>query len=763
MPERRYREVQSRSQPMLLPPNCHPKLAARLAGGAGMKQLLIGLGLVFLAACGRPAPEVAPANVEPAAAALPGQGEDAGNTVIYRDSFGVPHIYAPTVEAGLYAQGWAQAEDRPTQLLMNLKIALGELTELAGEGGVPTALISNMFGHVRFAGQAVANMSEAERGRLTAFANGISDYYAANPQDLPPWWRHPAVTPEMVDAFSRMFLYNWTIDEAMDDLRRGGVNPDFTSAQRASNQWAVSPSRTADGHAILMIDPHLDWFGVSRFWEMRIHAGELRGSGVGLPGSPYIGLGHNENIAWAMTTGGPDTADVYRIELEAEDPNRYLFDGEWRDIEQHPVSFAFPDGSLREYVWETSHHGPIIARQEGVAYAARIAYDSDTNRNRAWELLNFAEDYTGAVAACETLSMFPQNVMVADTSGNIYYQRTGRVPVRDMAYDWSLPVDGNTSATEWRGFHPAEDHLQVLNPEAGYLQNCNIPPDAMIPDSPFSLDAQADYLFSSASYGPSLDGWTNQRGARAIELLSQDSDVTIEEALAYAVDVQPYGYQRWLEVLANSDAPTSSELTELLNWDGQVTRDSTAALKYYYWRTALNESEAGAAIRDIVDDHYAIVEQRAPRVIELGGEQLAAVREAWQSGLDAMRSQPGDTAQPWGRVFKAGRDGIGWPVGGGGGDHLGLTTLRSMGYGEPNENHERHGERGQTSTQIVVLSDPIQSWLYLPTGQSDRPDSPHYADQAETVFADRSLKPSWWLPEDLAGNIESRTELEARY
>jgi len=273
MPERRYREVQSRSQPMLLPPNCHPKLAARLAGGAGMKQLLIGLGLVFLAACGRPAPEVAPANVEPAAAALPGQGEDAGNTVIYRDSFGVPHIYAPTVEAGLYAQGWAQAEDRPTQLLMNLKIALGELTELAGEGGVPTALISNMFGHVRFAGQAVANMSEAERGRLTAFANGISDYYAANPQDLPPWWRHPAVTPEMVDAFSRMFLYNWTIDEAMDDLRRGGVNPDFTTAQRASNQWAVSPSRTADGHAILMIDPHLDWFGVSRFWEMRIHAG----------------------------------------------------------------------------------------------------------------------------------------------------------------------------------------------------------------------------------------------------------------------------------------------------------------------------------------------------------------------------------------------------------------------------------------------------------------------------------------------------------
>ena len=61
----------------------------------------------------------------------------------------MPHIYAPTVEAGLYAQGWAQAEDRPTQLLLNLKIALGELTEIKGEEAVQTSLISHMFGHMR--------------------------------------------------------------------------------------------------------------------------------------------------------------------------------------------------------------------------------------------------------------------------------------------------------------------------------------------------------------------------------------------------------------------------------------------------------------------------------------------------------------------------------------------------------------------------------------------------------------------------------------
>ena len=114
-------------------------------------------------------------------------------------------------------------------------------------------------------------------------------------------------------------------------------------------------------------------------------------------------------------------------------------------------------------------------------------------------------------------------------------------------------------------------------------------------------------------------------------------------------------------------------------------------------------------------------------------------------------------------MFRAGRDDVTWPVGGGGGDLLDLTTLRTMLYDEPNEHHERHGVAGQTSTQVVVLSKPIQSWIYLPVGQSDRPESPHYRDQAGTVFSERTLRPSWWLPEDLVGHIESRVELQVRY
>ena len=130
----------------------------------------------------------------------------------------------------------------------------------------------------------------------------------------------------MILACGRMFLFNWSIDEAYGDLKRAGVEPSFEAELRGSNQFAIAPSRSAEGAAILAIDPHLSWYGPSRYWEVRIHAGALEGSGVSRAGSPYLGLGHTRNLAWAMTTGGPDTADVYALELD-EAGARYLYDG----------------------------------------------------------------------------------------------------------------------------------------------------------------------------------------------------------------------------------------------------------------------------------------------------------------------------------------------------------------------------------------------------------------------------------------------------
>ena len=721
-----------------------------------MTRIIVCSAVLLLAACG-PAPSV---EEGPAPPALPGQGEDAGRVVIYRDTWGIPHIYAPTVAGGLYAQGYAQAEDRSEQLLINLKMAMGEYAELAGEQAIAQDLLSRLFDHHGQAQAAWEAMEPEAKARSQAFVDGINAFYAAHPEDRPEWWQHGDVTVPMADAFGRLFLYNWSISEALGDLARGGVEPGFASASRGSNQWAVAPSRSASGDAMLLIDPHLSWWGPSRFWEMRIHAGGLRGSGVGLPGFPYIGLGHNAHLAWAMTTGGPDTADVYALKLNPDNPDQYLYDGEWRDLTVQTVELQVKEGEAQNHVLRSSHHGPIVAVEGDVAYAAALPYGADSNPTDAWAALNFAEDYRGAEAAGATLALFPQNLMAADTAGNIYYQRVGRVPIRPDGHDWSKPVDGSTSATAWQGVHPSSDHLQALNPSAGFMQNCNIPPDAMMVNSPFQLGDYRDYLFASKAYGEQRAGWTNQRGARALELLAADASITIEEALAIAVDVKPFGVDAWVDALADAVQEPNAQVQALLDWDRQLSRDSSAALKYAYWRFELDGHERAASIRASLEDHYAQAAGREPAIQALTNADQAVLRETFASAMMRMQSELGSAEAPYGRVFRVGRDQASWPVGGGGGDQFGLTTLRTMGYGPPNDAHERWGRHGQTSTQLVVLSDPIQSWIYLPVGQSDRPASPHYDDQAEKAFSPRRMKPSWWLPQDLANHIASRTVLD---
>ena len=693
-------------------------------------------------------------------AALPGAGEDEGRIVLYRDTWGVAHIYAPTVQDGLYAQGYAQAEDRPQQLLINLKTAMGELASVAGESQIPLDLLSRLFDHYGNAQTMWRNTTGETRARLQAYTDGLNAFYRDHPEDLPAWWTHGEITPPMVDAFARLFLYNWSIDEALGDLRRGGVEPTFAVTARGSNQWAVAPERSATGNPFLLIDPHLSWWGPSRFWEFRVHAGDWHGSGVGLAGSPYIGLGHNAKLAWAMTTGGPDTADVYVVPLNPDNSNQYFYDGVWRELRREAVTLEVRDGSAQEHELAWTHHGPIIARTDTHAYAAKVPYDAATDRNRAWELLNFGETFEAVREAAATLAFFPQNIMAADTSGNIYYQRVGRVPRRADGYDWSQPVDGSVPATEWQGLHPSTDHLELLNPASGYMQNCNIPPEAMIAGGAFDTAAYPDYLFAGPGYGPARSGWNNLRGARALELLAANGAVTVEDALSYAVDVRPYGVDRWLDAFRSAATDPTEEEAVLLEWNGELHRDSVGALRYAMWRFELDSHEEGPAIRQAVDDLYAIVERRDQKAVALSDAQRTVLRETYATAVATIQAQHGATDVPYGRVFRVGRDDQSWPVGGGGGDRWGLTTLRSMGFEAPNDAHERWGSRGQTSTQLIHLAEPIESWMFLPVGNSDRPDSPSYTDQAAGPFSERRLKPSWWLPEDLAGNIRSRQVLE---
>ena len=228
---------------------------------------------------------------------LPGTGPDADKTVVYRDTWGIPHIYSPNVEGGTYAMGWTQAQDRPAQLLRNLARGMGEISRADGQSGIMSDVVAKTFRLYDSSLEHLDRIDPDLRVQTQAFVKGINDWYAAHPEDVPEWWGDRKVDEAMIVAFGRLFLHGWSIDDGFGDLKRAGIEPGFDKTERASNQWAVSPQRSANGAAILYIDPHLAWFGPSRFWSFVFTPETCTEADLQSPGS--------RSSDWATTKTSP--------------------------------------------------------------------------------------------------------------------------------------------------------------------------------------------------------------------------------------------------------------------------------------------------------------------------------------------------------------------------------------------------------------------------------------------------------------------------
>ena len=195
-------------------------------------------------------------------------------------------------------------------MLKNYLLGLGEYSAAFGPGDddrfLRSDLESRMWDHYGTSKRFYEEKLNPElRSHIEAFVAGIADFMEHNPEAVPEWWGERTVDRYMPVAYSRQFIWGWPAGQVHNDLRAAGVEPSFDVDARASNQVALAPSRTTFGAAALIIDPHLAWLGRQRYWEVRMHAGDIHISGFATAGFPYVNLGHNQKIAWAHTTGGP--------------------------------------------------------------------------------------------------------------------------------------------------------------------------------------------------------------------------------------------------------------------------------------------------------------------------------------------------------------------------------------------------------------------------------------------------------------------------
>jgi acyl-homoserine-lactone acylase len=545
-------------------------------------------------------------------------------------------------------------------------------------------------------------------------------------------------------------VWRWPMGTIQSELNRAEAPAEAEQEPGASNAWVVAPERSAENCAMLLTDPHLTWEGLAHFHEARVHTPDGGLSGFFIVGSPLLGLGHNDHVAWAMTTGGPDTADIYEMRLNPEHPLQYEYDGEWRDATiawiDIPVKDRVPARRMAGY----THLGPVVAEPDlarGIAYVAASPYFESDRIAEQLYAMNTATDAAAFRDALAMNQLMPQNVLYAGTDGTIGYARVGLTPVRPDGYDFSKPVPGNTSETAWDGVHPFEDLVQLVNPPQGYLQNCNVSPGVMTEDSPLKPDDYPAYI-----YNVSWD-YQNPRGRRVLDLLRANGAMTLEDAQAVAVDVYDLLAARWQRALADAlDAAGSREdIAEaagaLAAWDGNYTPDSRAATVMKFWRMACEEdTELARAIE-------------ASEPLDSAG--AARLLDRLATALETLEARYGERMPAWGDVHLVGRGEVYAPSPGAEylGGPLDTETVFDVKYRE-REDGRFVAYNGTMALQLILLKPGgIESYTLTPWGQSNDPDSPHYMDQGRALYANRQLKPAWYDPADLEAHVASETVL----
>ncbi len=715
---------------------------------------------------------------------------------IHRDHYGAPHIFSSTDQGVLFGMAWALAEDDWRLIEENYIRALGRAAEVFGEEAVADDWLARCLEIPRLSRAEYERAPAGMRGLLDAFAAGLNSYVAAHPEvprrllaKIEPWYplalirfkyyqmeflgnaglrrehTKPLLRQELPEDYwsrgdARQRVANPLASPPLS-LRRAqtqfseGPPGRFEERSLGSNQWAVAPSRTVDGHAMLLINPHQRFFGVQRYAEVHLHSDQglvfsgLTGFGFLLP---Y--MGNNEQLGWAYTDNYADIGDLYFERFDdLENPLRYRYgDGHreaesWREILRVQTPAGVEERRFR--FWKT-HHGPIVGvDSEGRPLAARLARLEAGGWFAQWEAMIRSRTMIEFRTALSRLSVAYMNVMYADSAGNIGYLYGSAVPRRDLAFAWSEPVDGSDPRTEWNGFHSLEELPQLFNPESGYLVNTN--------SSPLSVTRGVAYTkkdFPAYMIGGEED---NPRSRSSRRLLEASERITFDDflrlawdtRLSAADDVVPALEKEWrrlrqappgevpaaLREGSGDRAALADAVARLAKWDRQTSLDSVATSLFVvasqHWRQGQRAGDSSP---------YLYLESLAAGIQELE-ESWGTHKVAWGELNRLQRPTPPDPDHFSDQLPSLAIAGAPGRLGS-------IFTFHSFPAGESGR---RYGFHGNSFVKAVEFAPRVRGRSILVFGQSGDPESPHYFDQAQ-LYARRQFKPAWFTRAEVEAN-----------
>jgi penicillin amidase len=658
----------------------------------------------------------------------------ASRVTIYRDTYGIPHVFGETDAATMFGFAYAQAEDNFWSIETNYLRSVGRLAEVNGERGLVSDRRNRTLEIPRLAREEYARMPRKMRDLLDGFVAGLNAYVADHPEVRPrlltrfePWY--PL-------AFIRYNYYQngffWSAGFRPADLQVAFDDSLVASRNFGSNGWVIGPSKSATGHAMLFINPHLPFFGSGQVYEGHVKSDEgWNFTGYTRLGFPFPYVGHNESLGWVSTDNAADQADLY---LETfDDPARplaYRYGTGYREATQWVDTILVKTDTgieRRAFTFRKTHHGPILGTRDGKPVALRMAKLDGDGWLGEWYDMTRARRVSELKEAMRPLNMLFGNVMAADAEGNTFYLYNAAVPVRDSRFDWSGPVDGSDPATEWRGYHTLDDLPQLTNPTTGWMQNCNTTPFRLTSTGNPEPSKFPSYMVQEG------DNW---RGFMSRRILESTPRFTWDAWVRAAFDTYVIAADSLLPGLLRdfrADSTRSTRLTvaidTLARWNRRSDTASVAMTLFDRWQEALRGGTASVAALD---------------------SALARLEREWGTWLvrwgESNRLQR--INEPANEQFSDARPSI--PVSGAGSQHGVVFTYTAVPM--PSQKR-RYGVAGGSYVSVVEFGPTVRRLAVHTMGASGDPQSPHYFDQAP-LYARGEFRPAWFTLEEIKANLE---------
>ena len=659
--------------------------------------------------------------------------EMAQDVKIYRDSYGVAHIYGPTDPSVIFGSAYARAEDRFNKIDQMYTMALGKNAEAYGKNAMYSDILVRAFEIPRLSKEEYQNASPELKAICDAYADGINYYLMKNPD----------IEFTVIDEFKPWYVFAGLRMVHLSQVLRMGLNPGEVQENinmqtfNESNMWAISPEKSATGNAMLCINPHLQF---DEPYEIHLHSEE----GLQISGAYIQGLGitpffaYNEYLGWSLTGNQANSVDIYNETFDnPEDSLLYKYDQGYRkaQIWQDTIKVKTNSGFERQILTlRKTHHGPILAERDGKQLAVKVGKMKEGGMAQQLYSMARSQSITEFKEAIKDCAIPRHNIMAADKDGNIFYAYCPPIPKRNSKFDWSNPVDGSNPETEWQGYHTLDELPQVLNPESGFIQNCNTTPFTTTSEGNPQRTDYPDYIAEKET------DYLRAQLLRRI-LANEDSfsfeewaDLAFDTYIMKAEEELPALFEEWNKYKTAGieyDDELQQAIEVLANWDKRGAVNSIATTLFVLWHEKLSRTNENE-----------------------DWEKVNALKDV----IQVCDSVYGDWRLQWGAINRLQRPKKGgyndqrksFPVGAVD-DNLGtIFAFRSR---QRKNTKKRYGYYGQSYVCVVEFGDEVKSKSIIPFGQSSDPESSHFFDQAK-LFAKKEFKPSWYYLTEIKNNLE---------